>query len=72
MVHAIYRRPLAGGNRLTLDLSYKHGPVDGETIGKVGAALGYDWPRFFVRIAWDPKVNFTPDDMWRMQIGMRF
>ena len=72
VVHAIYRRPLAGGNRLTLDISYKHGPVDGETIGKVGAALGYDWPRFFVRIAWDPKVNFTPDDMWRMQIGMRF
>jgi hypothetical protein len=72
VVHAIVRRPLAGGNRLTLDVSYKHGPVDDETIGKVGAAIGYDWPRAFVRIAWDPKVNFTPDDMWRMQVGVRF
>jgi hypothetical protein len=72
VVHAIYRRPLGGGDRLTLDVFYKHGPVDDQTISKVGASVGYDWPRFFVRVAWDPKVNFTPNDMWRMQVGMRF
>lgn len=72
VVHAIYRRPLPGGDRLTLDVFYKHGPVDDQTISKVGASVGYDWPRFFVRVAWDPKVNFTPSDMWRAQFGMRF
>lgn len=72
VVHAIYRRPLSGGDRLTLDVFYKRGPVDGDTVSKAGAALAYDWPRWFVHVAWDPKVNFTPDDMWRLQIGMRF
>jgi hypothetical protein len=32
----------------------------------------YDWPQWFVRIAFDPKVNFTPADMWRVSVGMRF
>jgi hypothetical protein len=72
VVHAIYRRPIAGNDRLTLDVFYKRGPVEDETIRKLGASVGYDGPRWFVRVAWDPKVNFTPDDMWRMSIGMRF
>jgi hypothetical protein len=72
VVHAIYRRSLADGRRLTLDIFYKQGPVEGDTIHKLGASVGYDWPRWFVRVAWDPKVNFTPDDMWRMSIGVRF
>jgi hypothetical protein len=72
VVHAIYRRPIRGGERLTLDVFYKQGPVEDETIHKLGASVGYDWARWFVRVAWDPKVNFTADDMWRMSVGMRF
>jgi PAS domain S-box-containing protein len=32
----------------------------------------YDWPRFFVRLAYDPKTNFTPVDARRLSIGTRF
>jgi hypothetical protein len=71
-LHVVYRQPLAGGERLTVDLLHKQGLVDGVEIRRWGLALTYDWPRFFVRLAYDPKVNFTPDDMLRVSLGTRF
>ncbi len=71
-IHLFYRIPRPDGERLTIDLLYKSGLVDGVQIDKWGASLTYDWPRFFLRGAYDPKVNFTPDDMWRIAIGTRF
>ena len=70
--HFVYRQPLAGGERLTLDTLYKVGKVEGETIRRWGASATYDWPRFFVRIARDPRTNFTPVDAWRVSVGTRF
>jgi hypothetical protein len=70
--HLLYRQPLAGGQRLTLDALYKIGMVEGETIHRWGATATYDWPRFFVRVAFDPKTNFTPLDAWRFSVGTRF
>jgi hypothetical protein len=69
--HVQYRVPV-GGNRLLVDVLAKRGLVEGQMIHRVGFTLGYDWPRFFVRVAWDPKVNFTPQDMVRVQAGTRF
>ena len=40
--------------------------------GPNGKKQIYDWPRFFVRLAFDPKVNFTPENMWRLSVGTRF
>jgi hypothetical protein len=57
---------------LTLDLLDKRGLVNGQEIHRFGFTAGYDWPRHFVRLAWDPKVNFTPQDMLRLQAGLRF
>ena len=71
-LHLTWREPLEGGRRLTLDLLAKRGLVNGELIHRFGVTAGYDWPRVFVRVAWDPKVNFTPQDMWRLQGGVRF
>ena len=71
-LHAVYRKSLPDGQRITLDVLHKRGLVDGESIRKTGASLTYDWPRFFVRAAYDPKVNFTSEDMWRMSVGTRF
>ena len=71
-MHAVYRKSLPGGQRVTIDVLHKRGLVDGEPIRKTGATFTYDWPRFFVRLAWDPKVNFTAEDMWRVAIGTRF
>ena len=71
-LHLVYRTPVEGGQRLTLDLLAKRGLVDGEPIRRVGASVAYDWPRHFVRVAWDPKVNFTAQNMLRLSAGLRF
>jgi hypothetical protein len=71
-VHLVWRTPLANGDRLTVDLLAKSGLVGGTEIHRIGLTVGYDWPRTFVRVAWDPKVNFTPQDMLRLSAGVRF
>ncbi len=71
-VHLVWRNVLADRQRLTLDLLVKHGTVEGEFIRRAGFSATYDWPRYFVRAVWDPKVNFTPQDMFRLSFGVRF
>ena len=71
-VHLVYRTPINGDNRLTLDLLQKKGLVAGLPISRFGLSVGYDWPSYFVRAAWDPQVNFTAQDMLRLSAGMRF
>jgi hypothetical protein len=71
-LHLVYRTPFAEHERLTLDALYKKGLVLGEPIRRVGLSATYDWPRYFARVAYDPKVNFTPQNMWRVQVGTRF
>ena len=71
-MHGVYRKSLPNGRRITFDLLHKRGLVDGESVRKTGASFTYDWPRFFVRLAFDPKVNFTNEDMWRLSVGTRF
>ena len=71
-VHLVYRTPVADDQRLTVDLLSKSGLVNGEPVRRIGLSVGYDWPRYFVRAAYDPKVNFTPQDMWRLSVGTRF
>ena len=70
--HLTSRMPLDGKQRLTLDLLYKRGLVDGQRIAKAGGTVTYDWPRFFVRLAFDPNTNFTSDNVWRLSVGTRF
>ncbi len=71
-IHAVYRTPLSNGDRLTLDVLFKRGLVNGEMIERAGLTVTYDWPRYFVRLAFDPKTNFTTDDVVRIGVGMRF
>lgn len=71
-IHAIYRTPLQNGDRLTLDVLSKRGLVNGAMIQRTGLTATYDWPRYFVRLAFDPNTNFTTDDVVRLTVGMRF
>ena len=71
-VHLVYRAPINGGDRLTLDLLQKKGLVAGLPISRTGLSVGYDWPTYFLRAAWDPQVNFTAQDMLRLSVGTRF
>jgi hypothetical protein len=70
-LHATYRVPFANRERITVDLLYKTGLVDNDRIRRWGATVTYDWPGFFVRVGYDPKVNFTADNMRRISIGTR-
>jgi len=72
-LHLNWRGSRPGHERLTLDLLAKQGTLDdGQHIRRLGVSATYDWPRWFVRVAWDPKVNFTPQDMLRLSGGARF
>lgn len=72
-LHLLLRLPLQAKQRLTLDLFNKSGPADqGQFVNGTGASVTYDWPRFFLRLAYDPKVNFTQENMTRASIGMHF
>ena len=71
-IHAVYRKSLADKHRITIDILHKIGIVDDTLIHRTGATITYDWPAFFVRLAYDPKVNFTQEDMWRLSVGTRF
>lgn len=71
-VHLVYKQPLPDRQRLTIDLLAKQGTVDGQFIRRTGLTVTYDWARWFVRAAYDPKVNFTTQDMVRLSVGSRF
>lgn len=71
-LHLVWRTPLADAHRLTVDLLLKRGLVEGTPIERAGLSVAYDWPRWFVRLSYDPQVNFTPQDMWRLAFGTRF
>jgi hypothetical protein len=71
-LHFYWRQPLPEKQRLTVDLLYKEGLVDDATIHRWGAGVTYDWPTFFLRVTYDPKANFGPDNLWRFATGFRF
>ena len=71
-VHVVYRVPVNRTDRLTLDLLQKTGSVGGLSISRTGLSVGYDWPQYFVRVAYDPLVNFSTQDMLRLSVGARF
>lgn len=71
-LHFFWRQPMPDTQRLTLDLLYKEGLVDGTMIHRWGASVTYDWPKLLFRIAYDPHANFGPDNLWRFSIGTRF
>jgi hypothetical protein len=71
--HLIWRRPFGRGNRVTLDLLYKSGHADtGLFVRGAGATLTFDWPRWFLRWAYDPYANFSAYTMVRIGGGIRF
>ena len=70
--HLVWRQPLPTGQRLTLDLLVKRGKVEDQRITRAGLTATVDWPTWFVRLAYDPRTNFTPENSWRLTTGLRF
>jgi hypothetical protein len=74
ITHFVWRDSVSGDTRITLDMFLKQGDIDtGATIhNKFGAALGLDEKQWFIRIAYDPYVNFTGQRQRRLSFGLRF
>jgi hypothetical protein len=68
------------GQQLSLSGGYRWG--DGQSLSlrltagrgtdRLGLAVSYDWPRYFVRLSYDSKANLVPQDSIRFSAGMRF
>lgn len=71
-MHLVYRLPMPHGERLVVDVISKSGTVEDQFVRKSGLSIGYDWPSLFMHVAYDPYVNFTPQNMWRVSVGTRF
>jgi hypothetical protein len=69
--HANVQVP-CGESHATLDLLHKSGLTDAGPIRGWGFSANWDWPRWFVRVAYDPHQNFSPQDAWRVGSGVRF
>ncbi len=73
VTHLVLRWQPTDAARWTLDLTQKSGQgEEDEKVSATGVTLGYDFERYFVRLAYDPKVNFTAQNMGRISLGMRF
>ncbi|AXS80966.1 hypothetical protein [Dechloromonas sp. HYN0024] len=72
--HLVWRHTPDEHQRWTLDLSGKHGrsSIDAPPVSGAAIAVTYDYRDVFVRLAWDKKVNFTPEEQTRMSLGFRF
>ena len=71
--HIILRHYLPGAHRVALDLSYKSGHGDdGTFVTGPAEAVEYDSHRWFLKLAHDAHVNFSPETMWRAGGGFRF
>jgi hypothetical protein len=61
-----------GASHATLDLLYKTGLSEAGQIAAWGFSVNYDWPRWFLRAAYDPYQNFSSQSAWRLVAGIRF
>jgi len=74
ITHLTVNKVMADDQKITFDLFQKSGTRDGQgqSIQALGASISYDLNRYFMRLAYDPKVNFTQEDMTRVSLGMHF
>ena len=70
--HLYGRWPLAEDLRVTLDMLRKTGEGDGGYVRSWGWSATLDFPAWFVRLARDPKQNFSTQDATRVALGIRF
>ena len=71
--HLFFRRYLPTEWRLTVDVMNEHGHDDtGTLVNGWAVSVDADRRRWFVRVAEDPHVNYTPDRQFRIAGGVRF
>ena len=74
VTHLVLRGKTGERSRLTVDLFRREGrsASDAEYFAATGVSVTYDRDPWFIRLAIDPRANFTASDMTRLAVGMRF
>ena len=74
VTHLVLRGKTGDRSRLTVDLFRREGrsAPDAEYFAATGVSVTYDRDPWFIRLAIDPRANFTASDMTRLAVGMRF
>jgi hypothetical protein len=71
--HVFFRRYLPNSWRLTIDVVSERGNGDaGLVVNAWAVSVDVDWRQWFLRVAEDPHVNYTPDRQLRVATGVRF
>jgi len=74
ITHGVWRWQASPSVRWTVDVAHKEGrssPGESRVTGN-SLSLGFDRGPHFVRVAFDQKVNFSPNDQFRFSMGLRF
>jgi hypothetical protein len=76
ITHLVARYKPTDKTRWTLDVFHKRGRTNADSSNDVlrgtGASATYDFEPYFLRVAYDPYVNFSNNHMTRLAAGMRF
>ena len=74
VTHLVWRWSRADAPSLAMDLFTREGRADkfSPLVSGTGLSLGLEQGAYFVRVVWDPRVNFTESDMLRIAAGRRF
>lgn len=63
---------IGGGYRWGDGQSLSLHVTGGRAPDRLGLAVSYDWPRYFVRLSYDTGLNPVPQDRLRFSAGVRF
>ncbi len=76
VTHLSVRTRPSSRTRITVDVFRRSGwNYDGDeaqVVRATGVGVTLDYDRYFARLTWDPRVNFSGNDMMRFSLGMRF
>lgn len=63
---------IGGGYRWSDGQSLSLHVTGGRAPERLGLSVSYDWPRYFVRLSYDPGLTPVPQDRLRFSAGVRF
>ena len=74
LTHLVWRKSVANGRRLTVDLSSKRGSSEKgmPSLSGGGISTTIDIDDYFIRLAHETKANFSEESMTRISVGFRF
>ncbi len=74
LTHLVWRKSVAQGRRLTIDLFSKRGSSEKglPALSGGGVSTTIDIDDYFIRLAHETKANFSEESMSRISVGFRF